>query len=165
MGATKGQSNFTAHQAAVIENHAKLIEAELKDLRGRAGVKFENLDSLVRYLAKLTGLHRTTLKRNIAYRRLMRDFLGHQQGAAAIVNVDDASSELLRAMVEERNMTIGSLVNQIRVLKARLNMLDGEQRCLPGLGPSPIPAVSDGTGEVAFQNTAIALLQLIQHIK
>ena len=128
MGVKKGQNNFATHQTEKVDGNLALIEAELKDVRGRAGVKFEDIDSLVRYVAKVTGLHRTTLKRNTTYRRLLREFLSRQTGSTAMVKIDDATPELLRAMVDDRDLTIGNLQNQLRVLKVRMDALEAAQK-------------------------------------
>lgn len=165
MPVPKGKNNFATHQNEVVEGNAKLIEAELKSIRGRAGVSFEDLDSLVRYVAKVTGIHRTTLKRNARYRRQLREYLARQTGSTALVKVDEATPELLRAIVEERDLTISNLTNQVQVLKTRLSRFD-EKKALELAAPSPAPvsASASGIDEAAFQDTAIALLQLIQHI-
>lgn len=170
MGVKKGQNNFAAHQAEAVQNTVKLLEAELKDVRNRAGVKFEDLDALVRYASKVTGIHRTTLKRNATYRRLLRAFLARQPGAVCGVKIDDASPELLRSMVEDRDLTIGNLTNQMRALKIRLDKVELAAKALPAPESLPTAAVTDGaqsdqlTGDAAFQDTAFALLQLIQHL-
>lgn len=163
MGAPKGRNNFASHQTEVVSSNVKIIEAELKDIRGRAGVNFEDLDSLVRYLSKVTGLHRTTLKRNATYRRLMREYLSRQAGATSLVRVDEAPPELLRAMVEERDLTIANLENQVKVLKARLGQIEAEPLRLPAsevARPAPVAQ----TANADFQDTAFALLELIRHL-
>lgn len=171
MAAKKGDNNFASHQSAVVEASTKSIEAELKDIRGRAGVKFADIDALVRYVSKVTDIHRTTLKRNTAYRILLRDFLAGQHGATSLVKMDDATPELLRAMIEERDMTIGNLSNQVRILNAQINSLEQgrKQLAAPAVVATGINLhLSNGTSPVhadaAFQDTAIALLQLIKHI-
>lgn len=168
MGVKKGQNNFAVHQAEKVDSHLKVIQAELKDIRSRSGVKFEDIDSLVRYVAKVTGLHRTTLKRNTSYRRLLRDYLAHQPGSTSMVKIDDATPELLRAMVEDRDLTIGNLQNQLRMLKARMDALEMACKATKTIA-APVteeatPKLQKGDAEVAFQDTAFALLQLIEHL-
>jgi hypothetical protein len=165
MGAPKGKNNFATHQRMLVAANATLVEAELKDIRGRAGVNFGDIDALARYLAKVTGFHRTTLKRNTTYRRLLRDFLARQHGATSLVKLDEASPELLRAMVEERNLTIGNLKNQVKVLKTRLETVEARANRLPApeeTKPSVLANAVAGSSD--FQDTAFALLQLIQHL-
>lgn len=168
MGVKKGQNNFASHQSEQVDANIKVIEAELKDVRSRAGVKFEDIDSLVRYVAKVTGLHRTTLKRNTGYRRLLRDFLARQTGSTSIVKIDDATPELLRAMVEDRDLTIGNQQNQIRVLKARMDALEGVAKrpeAIAALVAAVVVTEPPKAGyEAAFQDTAFALMQLIDHL-
>jgi hypothetical protein len=165
MGAPKGKNNFADHQSRVVTTNAKIIESELKDIPGRAGVKFDGIDSLVRYLAKVTGLHRTTLKRNTVYRRLLRNFLARQPWATSLVKLDDASPELLKAMVEERNLTIGNLKVQVKVLKTRLEAVELKAKRLPGSEDSKSAVLATTVaGSADFQDTAFALLQLIQHL-
>ncbi len=168
MGVKKGTNNFATHQTEKVDAHLSLIEAELKDVRRRAGVKFEDIDSLVRYVAKVTGLHRTTLKRNTSYRRMLRDFLSRQPGSTAVVKIDDATPELLRAMVEDRDLTIGNLQNQLRVLKVRMEALELAPKLAKLIGNSTeeevAPTRPKGDSDAAFQDTAFALLQLIEHL-
>lgn len=171
MALHKTKNNFALHQSAVVEAKCKIIEAELKDIRGRAGVKFTDIDALVRFISKVTGIHRTTLKRNTTYRILLRDFLGGQKGAASLVKIDDASPELLRAIIEDRDMTIGNLHNQNRILNAKINNLENVHSKLPVKDTittnnelSIDKTVSTLNVEAAFQDTSIALLQLIKHL-
>lgn len=171
MAGHKSKNNFASHQLAVIEANTKNIEAELKDIRGRAGVKFADIDALVRYVSKVTDIHRTTLKRNTAYRILLRDFLAGQHGATSLVKMDDASPELLRAIIEDRDMTIGNLHNQTRILNAKINNMEQVHSKLPvkavvttNIALSVDKTVSSTNAEAAFQDTAFALLQLIKHI-
>ena len=168
MGVKKGTNNFASHQTEKVDTHLALIEAELKDVRGRAGVKFEDIDSLVRYVAKVTGLHRTTLKRNTSYRRMLREFLSRQTGSTAMVKIDDATPELLRAMVEDRDLTIGNLQNQLRVLKVRMDALQAAPKATELIGVSAAaevaPKRTKGDSDAAFQDTAFALMQLIEHL-
>jgi hypothetical protein len=168
MGVKKGTNNFATHQTEKVDAHLSLIEAELKDVRSRAGVKFEDIDSLVRYVAKVTGLHRTTLKRNTSYRRLLRDFLAREAGSTAVVKMDDATPELLRAMVEDRDLTIGNLQNQLRVLKVRMDAMEAASKATKTIAA---PVATEMTPErqrvdsgPAFQDTAFALMQLIEHL-
>ena len=67
----QSSNNFAAYQAGLVETHLARINAELKDISGRSRLQFADLDSLVKYIAKLTGLHRTTLKRNAVYRKVL----------------------------------------------------------------------------------------------
>ncbi|MBC8639949.1 hypothetical protein IAG25_24235 [Caballeronia sp. EK] len=73
------------------------------------------------------------------------------------------SPELLRAMVEEQRLTIANLNTQMNALKARFAQLDSNSGAanLQPMGPS---TVSYSANEVAFQDTAMALWQLIQHL-
>lgn len=171
MAKHKRKNNFSLHQSAVVEANAKNIESELKDIRGRAGVNFSDIDALVRYVSKVTGIHRTTLKRNTVYRILLRNFLAGQHGATSLVKMEDASPELLRAMIEDRDMTIGKLHNQTRILTAKINNLEQVHSKLPvkavvttNIASSADKTVSNAKVEAAFQDTAFALLQLIRHI-
>lgn len=171
MGVPKGKNNFASHQSEVVEGNTQRIEAELKDVRGRAGANFEDIDSLVRYVAKVTGIHRTTLKRNTIYRRLLRDFLARRQGSTPLGKIDEASPELLREMIEERNTTIRSLINQARALNEKLNRMEQTHGKLaaPAVASTEIAVGADKAAasmnaDAAFQDTAFALLQLIQHI-
>lgn len=171
MAAKKGDNNFASHQASVVDTSTKSIEAELKDIRGLRGINFGDIDALVRYISKHTGIHRTTLKRNTKYRRLLRDFLARQQGATSTVKIDDASPELLRAMIEHRDMTIGNLHNQSQILNAKIKKLEQEHSMFPLKAvvttniAYPIDKIASSANfEAAFQDTSFALLQLIKNI-
>ncbi|WP_157382435.1 hypothetical protein [Burkholderia ubonensis] len=158
---TKRTNNFAGYQAGLVETHLRRIEAELKDIAGRSRLEFKDFDRLVNYVSKVTSLHRTTLKRNAAYRKALRDFHTQQPGAASLVAVDDASPELLRAMVEEQRLTIANLTAQIRALKARFAQLDTKDSEATSL---PAPSNSHSRDDVAFHDTALALWQLIRHL-
>ncbi len=166
MVAAKKPNSFVQYQAAVVDTHLKRIEAELKDIRSRSKISFETLNALVRYISKVTGMHRTTLKRNTTYRTVLRDFLVQQSGATTAVVIADASPELLRAMVEEQRLTIANLTQQVQVLKARFATMDAAARGLltqPVVAENPVDVTKMYT-ERDFQDTAMALWQLIQHL-
>ena len=162
---TKKTNKFATYQANQVETHLSRIKAELKDIGGRTRLEFKDLDSLVQYIAKVTGLHRTTLKRNATYRKVLRDHLIQQPGATSLVDISDAPPELLQAMVEEQRLTISNLNSQVKALNARFVMLEAKQVEVPALSASiPVEPPVQGNAEAAFQDTAIALWQLIQHI-
>lgn len=170
MAAKKGHNNFSSYQAGIVDSSIKLIEVELNDARRLRGMNFGDIDALVRYISKHTGIYRTTLKRNKKYLQLLRDFLARQPGATSMVKIDDASPELLRAMIESRDMTIGNLSNQVRILNARISRLEQGRNQLTSPAVStdislPLSKVASPVyADAAFQDTAIALLQLIKHI-
>ena len=164
MGAKEGENRFRSFQAAKVDGNVKLIQAELKEIRWRSGIAFHNLNSLIRYVAKVTGINRTTLKRNPAYRRLLMDSLARQIGAARIVNPNDASPELLRAMIEDLKMEKGNLANQNRMLVARINQIEHEagKSLVNNLQPKNVGLPVNVNADIAFQDTAFTLEQLIQ---
>jgi hypothetical protein len=164
MGATEGENRFRSFQAAKVDGNVKLIQAELKEIRWRSGIVFHNLNSLIRYVAKLTGINRTTLKRNLVYRRLLMDSLARQPGAALVVNPDDASPELLRAMIEDLKMDKGNLANQNRMLVAKINQIEhaAGKSLVNNLQPKNVGLPVNVNADIAFQDTAFILEQLIQ---
>ena len=71
-------------------------------------------------------------------------------------------------MVEDRDLTIGNLQNQLRVLKARMDALESAPKATKLIAASTAAEVAAkrprGDSDAAFQDTAFALLQLIEHL-
>lgn len=163
MAGIKNKNNFFSYQKKIVETNSKRIQDELKDLRGRSGIRFKDLASLVRHISKLTGINRTTLTRNSLYKTMLRELLAGQKGATSLVNIDDASPELLRAMINERDMTIGRLSNQIRILNLKIDQ-DSVKQGDHVVAATDVALSSPVNADAAFQDTAFALLQLIQQL-
>ena len=71
-------------------------------------------------------------------------------------------------MVEDRDLTIGNLQNQLKALKARMDALETAPKAIKASAPPSAQAVAPAAlqigSDAAFQDTAFALLQLIEHL-
>jgi len=120
MSVPKGVNNFKQHQITTVDATRALIQAELNDVKGRAAGRFDDIDAVVRHVAKVTGIHRTTLKRNTTYRRLFREYLSDQSVPTEIAKPKAATLEQLRAVIAARELTIRTQAHQLEMLQARL---------------------------------------------
>lgn len=163
MGSRKGKNNFRPFQ----EERTSAVVTELESILSSTGkgVVFRNRSSIVNYLAQQEniGLHRTTLRRNPRYWRIILKFFTEQRGAAQLIEVAEMTEAMTRVNDLAKSAEIQNLKNDVRRLKARLAKQDGDA------GGSAIPCAdepaetkrSGSPTDIPFATTAKALLLLI----
>lgn len=166
MGARKGQDNFRESRARKVESNERLVSTIVGSIR--RGTIFAHLNDLIVYVSERTKLHRTTIKKNPVYLRIVLDHFSSQPGAVEHVNDDDASSATLRAKYLAEQIKVKNLGTQLdRLTKSRelsergkasiehpYNHNTVDNKCLDD------QAVHD----LAFTNTAMVLLSLLERL-
>jgi len=122
----------------------------------RKGILFKEVNSLLVYVARETKLHRTTIKRNPEYMRLLLDYFGNQPGAVGLVKDEDANAATLRAKL---------IACKTKVKNLEMNLVRRDIREEVRLSG----ALSDQDdkkeiADISFANTAMALLVLIERL-
>lgn len=153
MGARKGQNNFQSAQTKRIESSSRLISHALRSMR--KGILFKEVNSLLIYVARETKLHRTTIKRNPEYMRLLLDHFGNQPGAVELIKDEDANAATLLAKLIACRTRVKNLEMNVERRDIR------EEALLSGASSS-----HDKTEitDIAFANTAMALLALLERL-
>lgn len=158
MGAPKGTDNFSGYREAQLNSNLRLIEDALSILRKRK-LRFEGLQPLAAEVAERTGVHRTTLCRNSAYKRLMLNHLASQPGASALVGDDDATPELLKAKLFDARLEAKTLRSRVTALENQLSAstvaLIEEEDTVPSGKPS---------AHVDFSNTVMVLKLILERV-
>lgn len=158
MGAPKGTDNFSEYRETQINGNLRLIEETLGVLRKRK-LRFDRLQLLANEVAERVGIHRTTLCRNPAYKRLLLNHLATQPGASALVGDDEATPELLIVKLFDARL-------EAKTLRSRVAALEQE---LSAPGVQMIEAVEGASSEkknlqVDFSNTVMVLKLVLERI-
>jgi hypothetical protein len=154
MGARKGQNNFQPAQTKRIESSSRLISHALRSIR--KGILFKEVNSLLVYVARETKLHRTTIRRNPEYMRLLLDHFGNQAGAVGLVKDEDATAATLRAKL---------IACKTRVKSLEMNLERRDIREEVRLsGASSDQDDKREISDISFANTAMALLVLLERL-
>lgn len=152
MGVKKGTDNFKGYRETSQEASVQLLKAELEKAQRRK-MPYPDMATLVADMAERTKLHRTTLKRNATYHRMLLAFLGRQAGASTFVSDKDAPPELLRAKLIDAQMEIGSL-------KAQLAAQARSASAAAIAGPNG----SEAEAHAAFADTVWALRAVLDRV-
>jgi len=122
----------------------------------RKGILFKQVNSLLVYVARETKLHRTAIKRNPEYMRLLLDHFGSQPGAVELIKDEDANAATLRAKL---------IACRTRVKNLEMNLerrdIRGEAR-LSGATSDQDDKLE--VSDISFANTAMALLALLERL-
>lgn len=154
MGARKGQNNFQSAQTKRIESSSRLISHALRSMR--KGILFKEVNSLLIYVARETKLHRTTIKRNPEYMRLLLDHFGNQPGAVELIKDEDANAATLRAKLIACRTRVKNLEMNVERRDIR------EEALLSGASSSQDDKIE--ISDISFANTAMALLALLERL-
>lgn len=131
-----------------------------------SGMLFKTEVDLILYLVPVTGLHRTTLKRNTAYYQQILGHLGKQMGAAGILSTQDADRFTLHAQLLASQLCNSSQAKEIaRLKKAIAHFIGGPgNSALPTSLALPknhatqdVSGTTDFSQDTAFGITAMAL--------
>lgn len=154
MGVHKGTDNFQVFRTKKAEDNLTMIRNALRTAKKRKS-PYRNLSSLIADLSDRTGIHRTTLARNPAYRKACLLHLASQPGASQVVSEDDASPELLRSMLIDLRLEINQLQRRIAEHEKKAHA----QEILPVLENKTLPNEPDWY--VDFANTSMLLKEFI----
>lgn len=166
MGARKGQDNFTSYRVGRTDSNKQLVLTVLKSVR--KGTVFTHLNDLIIYVAERTKLHRTTIKRNPEYFKMVLNHFGSQAGAVAYVSDEDASASTARAKHIAEQIKVKNQEAKITRLTKALersyasqssNKHPPENQTYEGDNNTDSP-ISD----LAFTNTAMVLLSLLERL-
>lgn len=158
MGVSKGTDNFLAYRQAKVDANRRLIEDILSTLKKRK-LCFVGVQQLASEVAERTEVHRTTLLRNPAYKRLLLTYLASQPGASAKVSDDDASPELLKSKLYDARLEAKSLRSRIALLEKSLS---AEKLRIPNVAHNSTQPGADW--HTAFGNTVMVLKLLLERL-
>jgi len=158
MGAPKGTDNFLAYREAKVDGNLRLIDDSLSKLKKRK-LCFKGLQPLANEVSERAGIHRTTLLRNPAYKRLLLNYLASQPGASAKVSDDDATPELLKAKLYDARMEATILRSRISSLERALSA----ETSRPGNHEQGLQQVATDW-HIEFSNTVMLLKLLLERI-
>lgn len=158
MGAPKGTDNFSGYRDAKIKGNLLLIEDALGILKKRK-LRFEGVQVLAAEIAERTGIHRTTLCRNPAYKRLLLNHMATQPGASALVSDDEATPELLKAKLFDARLEVRNLRSRVAALEQKLSApaTQSIEMAKPDAGKTSNPHVD-------FSNTVMVLKLVLDRI-
>lgn len=160
MGVAKGTDNFKVSRNAGIKSNQLHIEEILKDINSHKLI-FKDLSALIHYVSKETGIHRTTLKRNHLYHKLLLTQLAHQKGSLKNTHDDEASLELLKAKNLTLKMELENSKNEVKSLRKAIspnNQIQATNKLSSG------KAFKGTNWYIAFCDTASLLLSVIDRV-
>lgn len=160
MGVNKGTDNFSRFREERLSTKLLLIEFELNKQRKRR-IQYPDMTSLVAYISEKTGIHRTTLSRNSAFKSALLNYLASQPGASNTVRDEDATPELLKAKLFDARLEIRNLKNQVHILSKRIEKL-GEDVNADDISINKNKKEPDWY--LAFSDTAMLLKLLIDRL-
>lgn len=156
MKSPRGAANIQRYNTERLERNLPLVKNELKKCR-RHKLSFSSVGKLALYIDELTGIHRTTLIRNIQYKQLLIKYLANQDGPVANIPDRSAPPEVLNAKLLAARLELSNLREKVKRLEA--NKSGGaalEQRGEITLSNADY---------IAFVDTAMALTAVLERIK
>jgi hypothetical protein len=155
----RGAANIQKFNAERAQRNLPLIEEELKRCKRRK-LGFNSIGKLAEYIGGQTGIHRTTLLRNKAYKGLLVSYLASKGGTTADVPDEEASVEILRAKLMGVRLELANVREKCRRLEVYIERLGSA------------PALEDRTGDadtgdhyVEFVDTAMALAAVLERMR
>lgn len=158
MGAPKGTDNFSGYRDAQTKGNLLLIEDALGILKKRK-LRFEGVQVLAAEIAERTGIHRTTLCRNPAYKRLLLNHLATQPGASALVGDSEATPELLKVKLFDARLEAKNLRTRVAALEQELSA-----PAKKSLEMGDNNALEQPNPHVDFSNTVMVLKLVLERI-
>lgn len=155
----RGANNIRQFNAERETRNIFRIREELKKIR-RLKLEFKSLGKLADYLGSMTGIHRTTLVRNVQYKTLMVDYFAATKGYLESSPESTSSPAILQAKLLASRLDASNLRQQIRRLElyASNNNIDSEQL-------DKNQHVSTDQDYVAFVDTAMALTAVLERMQ
>jgi hypothetical protein len=164
----KGQNNFADSQTKKVQLNENLIRQRLREVR--RGAIFINLGALVDYISEKTKIHRTTLRRNPIYLKLLLEWLQQQPGASSFVKEEDASEATRKVKILEMQITISNLKKENLRLKSILATEEKYHVKLPALRAPYDELIGGNLPMVQAMDTknvdqiAIVLIKVLEHL-
>ena len=155
-------SNAATFHVALVAQTLKKIEMALRDAK-RSRLQFKNVSGLAIYLADVTGHSAGNLRRSIAYRSLLEDFLVTQQGAVEFTsNSTIDNPALLKAKIyslQVQNSNPQKSVQRLAKHNEKLTRVPGsnDTRAL-----TPPESETGIDFQMAFECTAAVLDEVIR---
>ena len=160
MGVLKGTDNFMASRNEAIKRNQIFI-AETLEVINRKKLIFRDLSALIHYVSKETGIHRTTLKRNHVYHKLLLTHLAHQKGSLTNIHDDASTLELLKA----KNLTLKMELESFKKEANSLRKVISSNNQTPATSTLSSGKAFKGTDwYIAFCDTASLLLSVIERV-
>lgn len=160
----RGAANIKKFNEKRTEITFSKVEKEIERCK-KYKMKFVSLANLVEYIGSVTKVHRTTLTRNLQYKRLLAEFAGLQGRQAADISDEDAPPEVLRARILALKLEISNVNDKLRRLEAYIQQR-GESSAPSVPAEQMLSAPSDNNSNyLAFVDTAMALTALLERLK
>lgn len=168
MGVHKGQNNFKKVQEEKVDARVRLIENILSKIK--KGMVFKDLNSLLVYLNQETTIHRTTLNRNLRYRRIAANFFAAQSGGAGIISEKDTVAAVAQVKSLADNAKIKNLEIEVRRLKLALECAQSPKALESPSVPTAqinyaVQQKATPLSDANFAETAMTLHLLLERLK
>ncbi|MGF6369674.1 hypothetical protein OKW40_002424 [Paraburkholderia sp. RAU6.4a] len=141
-------------------DYHKRIQTTLADFK-KKGLVFVKYGKLLENVASSTGIHRTNLRRNLAYSTLISaHFLG-QKGGVGILDENGAPPVALLSIIRQQKLDLLALRRELRETQAGLeNAISGSWKNQEGAPSEPKDEVQ--LDHVDFVNLSKLVLELIE---
>lgn len=159
MKSQRGAANLRQFNAEREERNIPRIQDELKKAR-RLKITFKSVGKLAEYISSKTGIHRTSLTRNLRYKMLLTDFVVTVSGGIEKISDADASSAILQAKLLASRLESSDLRQQVKRLEVTASQSD--TTTLPMEKKDQVSGEAD---YIAFVDTAMALTALLERMQ
>lgn len=151
MSSERGARNIRRFNDKRAEQNTDLVQAALSQCRARK-IRFESFGPLSVHISRSTGIHRTTLSRNIHYRSELLKYLAAQKIPKSNSSNRGASGQEFDANLLAKELEAANLRNEVQRLKKYIE----RGGPLPQAAPSPGGNQSDRNYQ-RFVDTAMTL--------
>ncbi|MEM7289409.1 MAG: hypothetical protein AAF412_03385 [Pseudomonadota bacterium] len=160
MPAPKGSRNASEYQNRLISQRVARLNEALSGLNS-AGVHFQNITKLSKYLEELVDISHVSIRRNKSYRRLLEAHLSSQPGAAHMLTGHQQDVNVLKARITTLELEKSNRINNIRRLEAALANQNDTRGSTAPKRPLCRDEVKDTKPSSEFSATAQLALALI----
>lgn len=159
MKSQRGAANLRQFNAEREERNIPRIQEELKKAR-RLKITFKSVGKLAEYISSQTGIHRTSLTRNLRYKMLLTDFFVTVGGGIEKISDADASPAILQAKLLASRLESSNLRQQVKRLE--ITASNSGTATLPMEKKNHVSSEAD---YIAFVDTAMALTALLERMQ
>lgn len=156
MKSQRGSANLLKFNADREGRNIPLIRGELDNIR-RLKLEFKTPGRLFEYLGAKTGIHRTTLNRNINYKQLIMDFYVKSGGS-----IEDISNKNPSIGLIEKQLIASQLESSN--LRQEISQLESTNRHIKQIASTKSRSTNSSAEKdyIAFVDTAMALTAVLE---
>ena len=152
------KSNLENLNVARFLENSKRIKGAL-NLAEKSKLKFKNPNALIKFVAEVSSISRTTLPRNARYMRLINEYFASK----CLVDLEHFSSgtppEILNAKISSDTLVIANLRAEVRRLTA---YIENNKEAIAESKKQGIAQPSESNLAADISDTCMALLELIK---